>query len=328
MTRKALSLLLLVLALLASCRKPEPQQGPLPSASVVRSALAPAPPASAAPEPAAWTRPLLFRVTQGSTLFFVFGTIHLPDVRLETFPPELQAAFDQSSAVFTEIPLDDATQAGMAPLLLLPEGKALSTTLPQPIYGRLSAAFGAKGVPMTAIDRMKPWAVTMQLALLDHMFAFALRKPIDAVLFQRAAASHKQTGALETAKEQLGIFDSLSEREQLTLLVQALDYKDKMAAAKRDVLEELFDAYLAGKDEDMMRLMLEEYDPKDALSVKLMKRIFTDRNKSMTERITREMKAHPEEVQLFAVGAGHVVGADGIARRLGKGGFQVTRVVP
>ncbi len=101
-----------------------------------------------------------------------------------------------------------------------------------------------------------------------------------------------------------------------------------MQAAKRDALEELFDAYLAGNDAELVRLMLEEYDPKDPLSVKLMKRLFSDRNQSMTERILREIKAQPKKVQFFAVGAGHVVGSGGITERLGQRGFQVTRVVP
>ena len=76
----------------------------------------------------------------------------------------------------------------------------------------------------------------------------------------------------------------------------------------------------------MMNKMLEEYDPKDPLEAKLMKRLFTDRNERMAERIAKKLKAEPGKSFFFAVGAGHLPGDDGIVERLRKAGYKVKRV--
>src|SRR5262249_3311534 len=147
------------------------------------------------------------------------------------------------------------------------------------------ATFQAQGIPMAAIDGLKPWAVSLQLELLDRMVTLALKKPLDVVLWNRAQKLGKQTGAIETEAEQLGLFDSLKQSEQIQLLEQSLDLRERMKKENRDPLEELLVAYIKGADDDLLRLIHEDYDPKDPLSAKLMKRMFTDRNKLMTERM-------------------------------------------
>ena len=332
MRRALFTVVLLLVALFAGCKKSEPRAETSASASV-QLAPPPAPSASATslappalgPE---WKRPFLFKVATKGKHFHLFGTIHLPDSRLDAFPPELESAFEESQAVYTEIPMDDATQASVAPKLMLPDGKTLPAILAPPLYQRVSGAFTSQGVPMAAIDGLKPWAVAMQLALLDHMITIALKKPLDAVIWSRAQKGGKEAGAIETPDEQLDIFDSLKQGEQIELLTQAVDLRERMKKEKRDLLEELLVAYVKGSDAELLRLIHEDYDTKDALSVKLMKRMFTDRNKSMTERILAKIGPSPSKVHFFAVGSGHLLGDDGIVARLRQRGFEVTRTVP
>ncbi len=304
-------------------------------AAASASAVLPAPLRGADPEPeraqhrcrAGIKRPLLFRVGKPPSAWYVFGTIHVPDARLDTFPPELDAALRESDTVYTEIPMDDATQVALAPRLMLPEGQSLSALVPPKLYQRVSDAFGAHGIPMAPFDRMKPWAVSVQVAVLDKLFVLAIELPRRGPLPTRGGRG-KTVGGLEDPEEQLGLFDELTPKEQVELLRQAVDFRDKVRTEKRDALGELLDAYVAGKDAELLRLVKEDYDPKDALSVKLMKRVFSDRNRSLTERMLARVRAAPEKVQFFAVGSGHLVGDDGIVERLRKQGLTPARVVP
>jgi uncharacterized protein YbaP (TraB family) len=333
MKKVGFGFLLLWLGLAGGCRSEKHESAALKSApSALPSAAPPAalpsasaPAAAVAPE---WKRPLLFRVGQAPRAWYVFGTIHVPDARLDAFPPELEAALSESDAVFTEIPMDDAAQVALAPRLMLPEGQSLSALVPPKLYQRVSDAFATHGIPMAPFDHMKPWAVSVQVAVLDKLFVLAIKKPLDAVLYQRAQAAGKTVGGLETPEEQLGLFDELTPKEQVELLRQAVDFRDKVRAEKRDALGELLDAYVAGKDGELLRLVKEDYDPKDPLSVKLMKRVFSDRNRSLTERMLARVRATPDQVQFFAVGSGHLVGDDGIVERLRKQGLTPARVVP
>ena len=57
-----------------------------------------------------------------------------------------------------------------------------------------------------------------------------------------------------------------------------------------------------------------------------MKRLITDRNKVMTDRIAAKLKASPNKTYLFAVGSAHLLGDDGIVAQLKKKGLTVERV--
>jgi uncharacterized protein YbaP (TraB family) len=285
--------------------------------------------ASKATEAAAsWSRLFLYRIGGGAAPFYVFGTIHLPDPRLDTFPEALDRALESSQRVSTEIPMDEAAQVALVPMLMLPKGQHLGAILPKPLHTKLSSAFAEKGLPIEPFEQLKPWAITMQVAVLDRIVDLATKKPIDAVIYQRAKAEKKEVSGLETAREQLEMFDTLSPSEQVELLQNALDFRAQSQAKHRDVLEELLDAYLRGDDGAIERLMHEEYEAESPLSRKLMKRVFTDRNQSLTERILKQIRRMPKKVQLFAVGCGHVVGTDGIVERLRQHGFSAERLGP
>lgn len=295
-----------------------------PSVSALPSAATPESPVVAQ----AWARPFLYRGVFKQKEVYVLGTIHLPDPRLKHFPSALEAALASTEVVFTEIPMDEATQAAIAPTLMLPETQSLTQLLPPALHQRVSAAFAGAGFPFEPFEKMKPWAVSVQLSVLDRLMTLALQKPLDAVLYQRAQADGKHTAALETAREQLAIFEGLTPHEQVELLRLTMDYRDSARKEQRDVLAELLDAYVQGDEGGMNKLVREAFDPKDALSLKLMKRTITDRNRSMAERILEQTAKRPERKLFFAVGCGHVVGNDGLIARLRQQQLELTRVVP
>ncbi|HKY34628.1 MAG TPA: TraB/GumN family protein [Polyangiaceae bacterium] len=259
-------------------------------------------------------------------VFYVLGTIHLPDSRLDAFPPGLEAALQESDTVFTEIPMTPEAQAAVAPLLVLPPGRTLSQALPAPLHSGVMEAFGARGVPASSLENLKPWVVAIQLALLDRLATLAQRRPLDSVIYEKAALAGKVVKGLESPREQLALFDTLSHAEQIELLRQTLEFRNRMKVARRDMLGELLEAYVAGDDALVAGLMREGYDPKDRLSAKLLKRVFTDRNAAMVSRMLSQRRSTPKQRHFFAVGAGHVVGDDGIVARLERRGFKVERV--
>jgi uncharacterized protein len=289
-------------------------------------AAAPSSPLPAAVADAPWTSPILYRIATRGKPFYVLGTIHIPDYRLDTFPPELEAALAESDAVLTEIALDPATQALAASAARLPPEKTLLAMLPPPVVASVAQTFAAEGVPFVALNNLKPWVVGLQVSMLDRQITFALKKPLDAVIYERAAKSGKQTGGLETVREQLAIFDSLSEREQIEFLAEAMNQREQMKAMRRDPLAELLDVYLTGSEDQLLHFVQADTDPNDPLSAKLSKRMIDDRNKLMTERLLVLVKGVPSRTHFFAVGAAHVVGAGGIIARLEKRGFKAERL--
>jgi len=311
------------------------QPSAAPSATAAPS-LAQAPDASAAPAqaPVAVTwRPLLYKIG-GTRPSYLFGTIHLPDPRIATFPPALGRAIDGSEEIVNEMPLDDGTQAQMVAAVKMPRGKHLSTSVPAPLLERLKRAFVSAGVPEAAIpavfaklDDVKVWAMAVQVALLDHMKDMqGGDKGIDSLIHDRGAGAHKRTTGLETAAEQIAVFDGLTSDEQSRVLEQALDERDKNIKEGKDPIATLMNLYIAGDEAPLLAELNRGFDLQRPLDQKLLKRLITDRNKIMTERIDSKLKSAPPRSYFVAVGAAHLLGDDGVIAQLKKKGYAIERV--
>ncbi len=275
-------------------------------------------------------KPLLWRIgpeAQGEQqpAGYLYGTIHVPDDRVLALPPAVIGALRTSSAVFTEIPMDDATQMAMAPKLMLPEGRTLADVLPADLYARVEKKVSASGLPMSMLGRFKIWALATQLILLDRMMEFATKQPLDKVIRERGRTAGKRLGALETVDEQLDVFDELSEKEQVHLLRQTLDMLAEYEKKGEDPIAIMLDAYLTGDTAELERVMMETYDPDNPLDRKLIGRLFTERNRLMAERIRQEL-AEAKGPVFFAIGAGHLVGDDGLVALLRQADLTVERV--
>jgi uncharacterized protein YbaP (TraB family) len=272
-------------------------------------------------------KPLLYRIG-GAKPSYLFGTIHIPDERLTNPSESLKNAFHDAEEVVTELPLDDTSPAHAMQLASMPSGKSLTSELPKATYDRLKAVFVAKGLgagfPM--FEHLKVWAVGIQIGLLDHLQdLMSGAKPIDVVLHDRAKTLGKKTSGLETEAEQLAVFDTLTKDEQARFLEEALDERDKDAREHRDSFAMLMNLYLAGDEAPLLAQLNAGFDTQKPLDQKLLKRLITDRNKIMTDRITAKLKAAPH-VYFFAVGAAHLLGDDGIIAQLKKKGMTVERV--
>jgi len=314
---------------------PQPQPSANASASAAASAdptttvtpTASATTTTTAPPAVAW-KPFLYKIS-GTKPSYLFGTIHVPDDRLAMPAQSLKDAFHDAEEVVTELPLDDTSPAHAMQLAGMPNGKSLTTELPKPVYERLKKVLTDKGLGMAMpmMDHMKVWAVAIQVGLLDHLQELmGGKKPIDVVLHDRAKELGKKTSGLETEAEQLTVFDTLSKDEQSRFLEEALDERDADAAAHRDSFTALMNLYLAGDETPLLTQLNQGFDLKKPLDQKIMKRLITDRNKVMTDRISAKLKATPGKTYLFAVGSAHLLGDDGIVAQLKKKGLTVERV--
>jgi uncharacterized protein len=326
----AFFVLLTLAGWIASCKSRDSAAGPPATSSAAAApAVVSATPAPTAPT-SAWKRALLWRIESEKKAepSFVLGTIHLPDARLDVMPAPLERALDSADAVYTEIPMDPATQMAMVPKIMLPAGTTLESILPRDLYQKVEGIFTAKGLPFAPFNGMKPWAVTAQLALLDRLTLFATKKPLDSVVYTRAQSAGKEVGGIETADEQLALFDGLSQSEQISMLRMTVEFREKQEQEGKDLTEELLAAYVSGDQAKLEQLIVDAFDPSSKLSIKLKRRFFSDRNTKMSARMDAKLKAQPDKSYLFAVGAGHVVGADSVVAQLSKKGYTATQVSP
>ena len=291
--------------------------------------------AMAAGSGAAGKGPFLWRV-EGRTPLYLFGTIHVPDDRVLALPPSVVKAFDEASAVYTEIPMDSATQMGIMGKVMLPDGTQLSDVIGQPLYDRMTAAaektLGAEHAGMGAMlgplfQRMKPWAAMSQLSLLEFLpEMMAGKQPLDSMLYAKAQSDGKKVGALETPDEQISVFESFSTREQIRMLELTLDEIERVKPGGRTQTQELIDAYLSGDMAVVSQVMDDAMSGDRALMARFQDIAITRRNNHMTERILALRREQPSTVFFVAVGTAHYAGPTGIVAQLQKAGLKLARV--
>lgn len=262
---------------------------------------------------------------------YLFGTIHLGDPRVTNLHPAAQKAFDSAESVHTEVPLDQASQMAMVPLMMRKDGKKLDDS----IGGELAAGLNAElkrinpALDSKAFQPLATWAIAMMLPILPDQMAG--RTALDQKLWNNAASAGKATAGIEVPKEQIGFFLELKEEEQVILLSETLKALKKDREEGRDSMKLLLEAYITGEtgkiSEEMDRGMKEmaEGEHKE-FGERMMKRLLTDRDKTMAESIAGTLKKEPGKIHFFAAGAAHFASGESIISHLEKAGYAITRI--
>lgn len=166
-------------------------------------------------------------------------------------------------------------------------------------------------------DRLDDWAVVVLMAQRAARNADLVPAAgVEAGLTTLFETADKPIAGLETAREQLMLFETLDAVTQRTLLTRAAA---GAGDAVRDVTA-LTAAWARGDVAALETMITEDIDAVPAAR----KAIVTDRNRRWSVWVERRMK-RPGTV-LMAVGTGHLVGTDGVPAMLAAEGLRVTRV--
>lgn len=246
----------------------------------------------------------------------LFGTIHSEDPEVLRLAAPVQQAFDAADSVVLEIMMDMEAMVYSSTAMLMMDGRLLSDIIGQSLFEKTARAVSVRGIPEVVLERMKPWAVATTLSMPSSETGMVL----DLKLFRAAEQAGKQLHGLETIREQLDVFDTMPERDQVTLLKDAvdnLDVIDDMNAAllsawkRRDLA-----AMLAISDEAMQ-------GGDQRIARDFEQRLIIDRNRRMADRI----EPHLEQGSAFiAVGALHLPGDGGLLRLLEQQGYTVRAI--
>ncbi len=155
---------------------------------------------------------LLFRIEKpGIPPSHIFGTMHSEDPRVLSLPKPVQEIFDRADTLVLELDLGPATMLASMTGMLLQDGRELHDVIGTQLYEQTVTAIAGNGMPEEAIKKFKPWGIVMLLSMPPTKTGQFL----DLTLYQSAIAQGKITKGLETVEEQLAIFDTLPEINQI-----------------------------------------------------------------------------------------------------------------
>jgi hypothetical protein len=264
-------------------------------------------------------RPALWRVSDGDTTIWLLGTIHVLPANVHWQTPAVRDAIDRADVLVLELSDDDAiTQRTF-------QASSASWKMPPPIAARippgqraaLKKALAAGGLDAAAVDRRKSWAAAFIIAGAPNAaHGVTSANGIEARLVADFGARHRPITGLETAGEQFGAFEDLSEGAQRVLLSRAIDSAAGGSADYRATLA----AWAAGDE----RRIAATIDPAFRAAPEIQSKVVKARNTAWAGKIAGRM-TKPGRV-LVAVGVGHLVGADSLPAMLRARGLKVERV--
>jgi hypothetical protein len=244
------------------------------------------------------------------------GTIHSDDPRVTRLKPEVIRALDASDRFVMEMKLDTGALMQFGSAMAITDGDDLEGLLGTRLFRKTATAMAAKGMPEAVTRRLKPWAVMVLLSTPPSTGGTIL----DMVLHGRANERGIPTAGLESAGEQLAVFNGLAMSDQIALLKATLDQLPSLPA----MFERLIAAYAAGNLTAITRLGRESVSGASGPTARrFMQRLNEDRNHRMAERIVAYLQ---QGNSFIAVGSLHLAGPDGLLAILESRGYLTEAV--
>ncbi len=243
---------------------------------------------------------------------YLFGTFHLLCKDDINFSNTLKQAITNSHEIYLELDLDDpATLMGALMLMNMKDGKKLKDLYTAAQYKRLSDFFNdSLKTPISVFQRMKP---EFLIALLyPKMMPCNSATSVEEAVMQLAKDAGKEIKGLETMAFQASVFDSIPYEKQAEELLNTIDSLEKSKADFALMLH----AYKSQRLDEIEKIM-----NTPAFGVAENQEILLDnRNKNWIHQLKIIMKENPV---FTAVGAGHLVGKNGLIALLRAEGYTV-----
>jgi uncharacterized protein YbaP (TraB family) len=274
--------------------------------------------ASRGPLPSS-SKHMLFRVRgpNGATVYLL-GSVHLLTQDAAALPPEVDTAFARAKTLSLETSLD-SVQMRAAEVMMrgrFSNGSTLRSTLSPAAVPKVDSLLRSYGLSIDQVNGFKPWLVSMLLSQVAmQKMGFQAQYGVDMQLNARAKAAGKPVLGLESPEFQIGLFDGLSPADQEQMLVEGTP----PAQAARE-LATIRDAWAVGNVAALDSLLNRRLDNAPGLRTALL----TNRNRSWIPKLEELLKGKDDA--LVVVGAGHLVGKEGVLELLRAKGYTIEQM--
>ena len=263
----------------------------------------------------------LWKVQGDHNSVYLLGSIHVLSKQAYPLKPVLERAFDDASQVVFEIDLTRFTQKSFkeefSRTAFYPPGQSLSKKLTPRTIELLKGLLPLYGWSLQKFERLKPWFLAEVLSSRTlEMIGFSDRLGIDLYFYRKAKAAGKPVLGLETLRDQAEIFDRFNDEQNEQYLLSTLSGLPSYA----EMIRQLVNAWRNGDVESLDRLLNQDKRADPATHDVL----FSRRNSKWVPEIERF--AHGDANYLIIVGAGHLVGEDGVVAQLRRAGYSVQQL--
>jgi uncharacterized protein YbaP (TraB family) len=247
---------------------------------------------------------------------YLLGSIHT--LRASDYPlaPAVLDAYRSAKSLVMEIDLDELDSAEVQSEMLasaaLADGRTLHDIMGTARYAHAQALAHDVGLDLSMFDQYAPWFVAEAISQMQLMqLGFDPSSGVEMYFSGRARSDGKRTAGLETAHDQLALFESMPMETQANYLISSLEQAHDLA---KDV-NQMVRAWQSG-DMSWFETELKSDLGRDPA---VYQSLLVARNRKWIARIERLLD--DDENHLVIVGTAHLVGRDSVIDLLKKDGI-------
>jgi len=245
---------------------------------------------------------------------WLFGTMHILCAEDAALSDNLKKIIKNCDQIYFELDMDNMQEMmGALQYLRMNDGQKISELLTPEEYARVEKYFQENKVPLplAMMDRFKPYFISSLIG--EQMMTCPQKNGMEQQIMNENKQYDKEIKGLETMQYQASIFDSIPYKKQAKDLVTYIDSIDNY----KIVMQEMVEVYRQ-QDLERMDSLTHKSDPgmEDYMDI-----LLHDRNRAWVQQLPTIMN---NRSILFAVGAGHLPGDQGVIKLLRKKGYKVT----
>jgi len=264
----------------------------------------------------------LWKVESRTGTVYVLGSLHFAKKDIYPLHRSIENAFDQSDSLVVEANVNDVKKIDIQNLMeqaIYPNNDTLEKHISSETLEWLGKETGGLGIPFELLNKQKPWFLAMTLASLE-----SIKLGLDPNLgidhyFLSKAEGKKKILELESIDYQINLLSGFSDKDQELFLIYTL--KDLQIMEQE--VNQLTQAWISGDTKSMESLLTKSLSEDKRLFTIFEKLIF-GRNRRMASRIEDFLET--KETYFVIVGAGHLVGRQGVIELLRGKGYLVEQL--
>lgn len=242
---------------------------------------------------------------------YLFGTMHILCAEDAQLRAPLKSIIQKCRKVYFEIDMDDMNEMmGAMKYLRMNNGIKISDLLSKDEYTRLEEYFkkSKSPIPIGMINRFKPFLISGLIS--EQSMNCKQKNGMEELIMKEASLRDKQIFGLETVQFQASLFDSIPYEKQAKELINYIDSIDSYKQSTKEMVE-----VYRKQNLDQLDSLVRKSDPG---MNQYMDLLLYGRNRRWVRQMPTIMR---EGTLLFAVGAGHLAGEQGVISLLRKEGY-------
>lgn len=266
---------------------------------------------------------MVWEITSLNKPIYLMGTIHFGNSTMYPLDPQIIEAITSSDILVSEIEIspEAKAQAAMAmqsSIMIQDPNQSLQKMIADSTYKQLGAKAQGLGLPLSALNRMQPWAIGMTLTVMQiKTLGIHEEEGIENQVL-KIFGTEKPNQGLESPQSHVQIFSQLEDHD---------GFLQASLKSQTDIVQEMnamLNAWKCGDNSRMEKILIEDAF-NEINDTKFLRALMQDRNHHMTQAIIKDY-IKPEKSAFIMVGGAHFFGEEGILTLLRQEGYELRQL--